>query len=70
MLVQPIKMLDSQGLSEPGMQLDIVLDNGDSLVVEQAVSQAGELRVGDRVRVLQIGAYSRVTFWPYDTPSQ
>jgi outer membrane lipoprotein SlyB len=59
--------IDRDGRSGAGMRLEVVLDNGRSLVVEQLLSQAGELRVGDRVRVLQIGGYSRVTFWPYST---
>ncbi|MEH6472373.1 MAG: hypothetical protein V7752_14080 [Halopseudomonas sp.] len=63
--VMPIQLTGSDGKSEAGMRMDIVLDDGSSLVVEQALSQAGELHEGNRVKVLRIGGYSRVTFWPY-----
>lgn len=63
--LQPIQIEGSGDQREPGMRLDIVLDDGHSLLVEQPLSQAGELSPGNRVRVLQIGGYSRVTYWPY-----
>lgn len=60
----------SDGVLEPGMRMEIVLDDGRSIVVEQPVSQAGELHPGDRVRVLRIGGYSQVTFWPYQKDTE
>ncbi|MEH6824915.1 MAG: hypothetical protein V7629_13500 [Motiliproteus sp.] len=63
--MQPILIEGSGDQTEPGMWLDIVLDDGSSLLVKQPLSQAGELKPGNRVRVLRIGGYSRVTYWPY-----
>jgi len=53
------------GSTEEAMVLQILLDSGDTLGVTQALSQAGRLAEGDRVRVLRIGDFTRVTFWPY-----
>ena len=64
-LTQQSIIMESEGQSAPGMRLSIVFDDGRRLVVEQLLSQAGELAAGQRVRVLQIGDYSRVTYWPY-----
>ena len=65
--VQPVSEVSgaSGDRSEPGMRMDILLDDGRSVLVEQLLSHAGKLAAGDRVRVLQIGGYSRVTYWPY-----
>ncbi len=67
--VQPVELLSAEGERESGMRMEVVLDDGRSLVVEQSVSQAGALNPGDRVRLLQIGGYSQVTFWPYQKGS-
>jgi len=64
-LTQQSIIMESEGQSAPGMRLSIVFDDGRRLMVEQLLSQAGELAAGQRVRVLQIGGYSRVTYWPY-----
>jgi outer membrane lipoprotein SlyB len=65
LVVQPIGLTDSEGREESAMRMEVVLDDGRSVVVEQPLSQAGELNVGDRVRLLRIGDFSQVTFWPY-----
>jgi len=63
--VTPSTLPGSDGAMDPAMALEILLDSGASLMVVQAVSQAGRLAVGDRVRILRIGGFTRVTFWPY-----
>ena len=68
--VQRIELLDADGVLEPAMRMDLVLDDGRSVVVEQPLSKAGELSPGNRVRLLQIGGYSQGTFWPYQQSSE
>jgi hypothetical protein len=67
--VQRVELAGADGVLEPGMRMEVVLDSGRSVVVEQPLSQAGELSPGDRVRLLKIGSYSQVTFWPYHNDS-
>ncbi|WP_207062018.1 hypothetical protein [Motiliproteus sp. SC1-56] len=57
----------AEGTPEEAMKLSIRMDSGEEIEVVQAVSQAGRFNVGDRVRVLHIGEFYRVTYWPYDT---
>lgn len=56
----------TEGVTEPAMNLTIRMDFGEEIQLVQAVSQAGRLSVGDRVRVLKIGDFTRVTYWPYN----
>lgn len=55
--------------AEAAMNLNIRLDTGEEMTVVQAVSQAGRFEVGDRVRLLQIGDFTRITYWPYASRS-
>lgn len=63
--VIPTQLPSTEGQEEEAMRLQILLDSGVTLLLTQAISQAGKLAEGDRVRVLQIGDFVRVTFWPY-----
>lgn len=53
------------GTRDENLAMRILLDSGEALDVVQPLSQAGRLNEGDRVRVLRIGGFTRVTFWPY-----
>lgn len=64
--ISPATVTTETGVAEEAMQLSILMDTGEELTVVQAVSQAGTFSVGDRVRLLRIGDFTRVTFWPYE----
>lgn len=59
------EVVNPEGGREPGQMLHILFDSGETMDVAQPLSQAGRLSQGDRVRVLRIGGFTRVTFWPY-----
>ncbi|WP_210396171.1 hypothetical protein [Motiliproteus sediminis] len=63
--VSSVEVEQGDGANEEALDMRILLDSGEALDIVQPVSQAGRLNRGDRVRVLRIGGFSRVTFWPY-----
>ncbi len=52
------------------MGLVIQLDSGQIVTLSQPTERAGELKAGSRVRVLRIGGFSQVTYWPYEQLKQ
>ncbi len=52
------------------MGLVIQLDSGQVITLSQPTEHAGELTPGSRVRVLRIGGFSQVTYWPYEKLQQ
>lgn len=63
--VRESRVRTPEGDNEAGMAMTILMDSGERLQVVQAYSQAGRLEEGDRVRVVRIGEFTQVTFWPY-----
>lgn len=61
--------IEEHATRKQGQEITVQLDEGGTIAVVQEVDQAGTFNPGDRVRLLRIGDYTRVTYWPYNQSS-